>query len=623
MNDKQFLHMSFGAASSSSAPLGSSDFHGQGSCYDQSTLQDPGMYQRGTYQHPQNQYPAGNSLEGSTNFHSSDRMSSQRVSQTSSYPESSQRTFLGETMRDNMGYNSVSNSFDAPPAGSSSTSSSIYDFSPIEVSPSPVDHLRFPQSRPSSQQGTSLSRKLTTPLFPNMQLHPPSDYYPSTFSQPMAYSNTHAGSGSQAPSFAGHSLTSRAENNPPVGTSSYQDTALTSDRLSNSGTRFNPNNLHLPSSALSIPQSTSSIPMRKASSEWMTQNRFLPVPKHGIGIAHKRYTSPAVATGSLLPDTYLGVEARASDHSPQDAETYVDPTVKRMASPAVPSHPTSSKSVSPAPPEGQSGDGPPPKKKKKSKMHACEICNKKFPRPSGLKTHMNTHNNARPYPCGFPGCNRTFGVRSNAKRHLRTHGVVPPPPGELSADAYVVGFSTPVVAPTPDHELDPTLEDTADEGPSHQRSSKAPFFKLRWMPPSLTNRSNADSLRSVSENGEFSDDEGGEDEEDDYDTAELTRVREASRSLSDLSIPHLSPSRSSSATGSPDCSCTVPCGATPCLSFVASTMAISASRSTDSFADAVPRSTKDTFSDELGQPSSQLWGISRLIHAAVTLPLAI
>lgn len=32
---------------------------------------------------------------------------------------------------------------------------------------------------------------------------------------------------------------------------------------------------------------------------------------------------------------------------------------------------------------------------KKSKMHECEICHKIFPRPSGLKTHMNSHSGAK------------------------------------------------------------------------------------------------------------------------------------------------------------------------------------------------------------------------------------
>ena len=32
---------------------------------------------------------------------------------------------------------------------------------------------------------------------------------------------------------------------------------------------------------------------------------------------------------------------------------------------------------------------------KKSKMHQCHVCNKWFPRPSGLATHMNSHSGAR------------------------------------------------------------------------------------------------------------------------------------------------------------------------------------------------------------------------------------
>ncbi|KAF9475134.1 hypothetical protein BDN70DRAFT_773648, partial [Pholiota conissans] len=117
-------------------------------------------------------------------------------------------------------------------------------------------------------------------------------------------------------------------------------------------------------------------------------------------------------------------------------------------------------------------------------MHECEVCGKKFPRPSGLKTHMNTHSNEKPFACGFPGCSRTFGVRSNAKRHLRTHGVQPTvSTASDSQPLYVVGFEPPVVRL------------------SEQRSPR--LFKLKWMPLSLTSRANVESLREAEEGEEY------------------------------------------------------------------------------------------------------------------------
>lgn len=87
------------------------------------------------------------------------------------------------------------------------------------------------------------------------------------------------------------------------------------------------------------------------------------------------------------------------------------------------------------------------------------------------------------FPCEFPGCSRTFAVRSNAKRHLRTHGVIPAPAAENTQPApYVVDFSAPTVL----HPSGPLAE---PKGP----------LKLRWMPPSLTSRTNANTLKSVSE----------------------------------------------------------------------------------------------------------------------------
>jgi hypothetical protein len=94
------------------------------------------------------------------------------------------------------------------------------------------------------------------------------------------------------------------------------------------------------------------------------------------------------------------------------------------------------------------------------------------------------------FPCGFPGCHRSFTVRSNATRHLRTHGVLPTSPTDPPPAPYIVGFSTPTVMP-------PSL-------PNHQMS-KAPF-KLQWMPQSLSTRTNAGTLTSLSDAESDSDD---------------------------------------------------------------------------------------------------------------------
>ena len=42
-------------------------------------------------------------------------------------------------------------------------------------------------------------------------------------------------------------------------------------------------------------------------------------------------------------------------------------------------------------------------KKAKTKMHRCTVCEKVFPRPSGLATHMNSHSGAKRELFGFLG----------------------------------------------------------------------------------------------------------------------------------------------------------------------------------------------------------------------------
>lgn len=91
---------------------------------------------------------------------------------------------------------------------------------------------------------------------------------------------------------------------------------------------------------------------------------------------------------------------------------------------------------------------------KKVKFHECPICQKSFPRPSGLRTHMNMHTNTKPYACPYEGCDKSFSVISNAKRHYRTHLVdLSPDQIGLPAGPYTVNFSDPVVVPdSPPHE---------------------------------------------------------------------------------------------------------------------------------------------------------------------------
>ena len=141
------------------------------------------------------------------------------------------------------------------------------------------------------------------------------------------------------------------------------------------------------------------------------------------------------------------------------------------------------------------------------------------------------------YPCGFPGCTRSFGVRSNAKRHLRTHGVIPTPASNPNSTdpPYIVGFCPPMIgAPQPSssshhqlhsiegggeqdfpsltggsglpgdhngvniHHHTQDLQGQSDVQQQHEMMSSAgPTLKLRWMPPSLTTRTNAGSLREV------------------------------------------------------------------------------------------------------------------------------
>lgn len=151
---------------------------------------------------------------------------------------------------------------------------------------------------------------------------------------------------------------------------------------------------------------------------------------------------------------------------------------------------------------------PPGYRAKKVKFHTCTECGKAFPRPSGLRTHMNTHTKAKPYPCTFEGCDKTFSVISNAKRHYRTHLTGPAPDPFGSSGPFIVDFSEPVVLDAIPSSSSSSSSCSSEESgvgrasPSTSISSsdsvspspvplgrnEAPTVSLKWLPPGADTR---------------------------------------------------------------------------------------------------------------------------------------
>nr|CAG8433405.1 1461_t:CDS:2 [Entrophospora candida] len=55
------------------------------------------------------------------------------------------------------------------------------------------------------------------------------------------------------------------------------------------------------------------------------------------------------------------------------------------------------------------------------KRYKCEICQKRFTRPSSLQTHMYSHTGEKPFKCPVEECGRHFSVVSNLRRHQKIH----------------------------------------------------------------------------------------------------------------------------------------------------------------------------------------------------------
>lgn len=54
-----------------------------------------------------------------------------------------------------------------------------------------------------------------------------------------------------------------------------------------------------------------------------------------------------------------------------------------------------------------------------SRPYGCSLCNAKFSTQSSMKRHMVTHSNKRPFMC--PYCHKTFKTYVNCRKHMKIH----------------------------------------------------------------------------------------------------------------------------------------------------------------------------------------------------------
>lgn len=54
-----------------------------------------------------------------------------------------------------------------------------------------------------------------------------------------------------------------------------------------------------------------------------------------------------------------------------------------------------------------------------ARPYSCSVCNTKFSTQSSMKRHLVTHSNKRPFMC--PYCHKTFKTYVNCRKHIKRH----------------------------------------------------------------------------------------------------------------------------------------------------------------------------------------------------------
>lgn len=332
-------------------------------------------------QHPPSEYdsPTGTPYSEYGSPFEQDQYATNVASQSVGYPESSQRTHVPEAAFGQAMY--------APRFYTSADSSSVSSRSPHTPEDEHVAY-RFP----TSPQHTSVSHTDNAMRATHGAWHEYTNTTPSTFDRLSSQSIT-----SYSRSLAANAqsvLASRPLTSPISAQDSQSGFSRGADRESPRLSSFAYQSRLHAAEGLGEPGNPSVVPPLVFDGEEYDDDSECSLPSAGPDMYRSSYQTSAQYHSE---ESVGALSASSSRDSGGELGNTTPPPDSSTSSPRM----HSERAPTERPKSGQ----------KKSKMHQCTVCQKWFPRPSGLATHMNSHSGAK----------RMFSVSSRAD--ILTHSL--------------------------------------------------------------------------------------------------------------------------------------------------------------------------------------------------------